>query len=139
MFNIEIREEVSQLYSKSDVLLLAYVFEKFIKVSINKFGINPLFCVSYTWPSGLKFTGINLQTLRYKDLILNLENDLRGGISSVMGDKYVKLDENKTILHVDAKNLYGHSMSEPSLYDEIKTDKIVKLEDLLNTPDDGDF
>ena len=29
-------------------------------------------------------------------------------------------------------------MSEPLLYDEIKFDKNVKLEDILNTPDDSD-
>ena len=51
-FTIKIREELTQLYVKSDVLLLACVFEKFIKVSINEFRINPLYCVSlrgYTW------------------------------------------------------------------------------------------
>ena len=45
-------EELTQLYLKSDVLLLTCVFEKFMKVSVNEFGINPLYCVSlpgYTW------------------------------------------------------------------------------------------
>ena len=45
-FNIENGEELTQIYLKSDVLLLACVFEKFIKVSVNEFDINPLFCVS---------------------------------------------------------------------------------------------
>ena len=40
-FNIKSGEELTEIYSKSDVLLLACVFEKFIKVSINDFGINP--------------------------------------------------------------------------------------------------
>ena len=56
-----------------------------------------------------------------------------------MGDRYVKSDENKKILYVDAHNLFGHSMSEPLPYDEIKFDKNVKLDDLLNTPDDTDI
>ena len=89
---------MTEIYLKSDVLLLACVFEKFIKVSSNKFGINPLYCVSlpgYTWECGLKYTGINLQTLQDKDLILTLENNIRGGISSVMGDRYVQSNENK--------------------------------------------
>ena len=83
---------------KSDVILLADVFEKFIKVSYDQFKINPLYCVSlpgYTWEAGLKYTNIRLQTLQDKDLILLLENNIRGGISSVMGDRYVKSDENK--------------------------------------------
>ena len=50
--DIKNEEEVTQMYLKSDVLLLAYVFEKFIKVSVTEFGINPLYCGSlpgYTW------------------------------------------------------------------------------------------
>ena len=38
-FNFKNGEELTQIYLKSDVLLLACVFEKFIKVSVNKFGI----------------------------------------------------------------------------------------------------
>ena len=140
-FNIKNGEELTYIYLKSDVFLLACVFEKFIKVSVNEFGINPLYCVSslgYTWHCGLKFTGINLQTLQDKDLILLIENKIRGGISSVMGDRYVKSDENKKILYIDAHNLYGHSMILPLPYDEIKFDMNNKLEDILNTPDDSD-
>ena len=37
----------------------------------------------------------------------------------------------------DANNLYVHSMSQPLLYDEIKFDRNVKLEDILNIPDDS--
>ena len=140
-FNIKNVEELTQIYLKSDVLLLACVFEKFIKVSVNEFGINPLYCVSlpgYTWQCGLKCTGINLQTLQDKDMIFLLENNIRGGVSSVMGDRYIKSDENKKILYIDANNLYGHSMSQTLPYDEIKFDKNVELEDVLNTPDDSD-
>ena len=128
---------------KSDVLLLTCVFEKFIKVSVGEYGINPpLYCVSlpgYTWQCGLKYTGINFQTLQNKDMILLLENNIRGGISSVMGDRYVQSDENKKILYVDANNLYGHSMSQPLPFDELKFDNKVKIEDILNTPDDSNI
>ena len=99
-------------------------------------------CVSppgYTWQCGLKNTGINLQTLQDKDLILTLENNTRGGISIVMSDRYVKSDDNKKILYVDAKNLFGHSMSQPLLYDEIKLDRNVKLEEFLTSLDYSDI
>ena len=72
-FNIKNGEELTEICFKSDVLLLACVFEKFIKVSVGEFGINPLYCVSlpgYTWQCGFKYTGINLQTLQDKDMIL---------------------------------------------------------------------
>ena len=142
IIDIKIGEELTEIYLKSDVLLLACVFEKFIKVSINEFKINPLYCVSlpgYTWQCGLKYTGTNLQTLQDKDMILLIENNIRGGISSVMGDRYIKSDEKKKILYIDANNLYGHSMSEPLPYDETKFDNTVKLEDILNTLDDSDI
>ena len=76
--------------------MLTCAFEKFIKVSINEFGINPLCCVSlpgYTWHCGLTYFDIKLQALQDKDMILLLENSVRGGISSVLGNRYVKPDD----------------------------------------------
>ena len=122
--------------------MLTCVFENFMKVSANEFGINPLYCVSltgYTWRCGLKYTGLNLQTLQDKDMILLLENNFRGGISSVMGDRFAISDENKKIKYVDANNFYGHSMSQSIPYVEKKFDKNVKFEDILHNPDDNDI
>ena len=56
-----------------------------------------------------------------------------------MGDRYIKSDKNEKILYIDANNLYGHSMSQYLPYDEIKFDNNIKLEDILNTPDDSDI
>ena len=142
ILNIKNGKELTELYLKSDVILLADVFEKIIKISVEEYGINPLYCVSlpgYTWQCGMKYTDINLQTLQDKDMILLLENNIRGGISSVMGDRYVKSDDNKKILYIDANNLYGWAMSESLPYDEIKLDNNINLEDILNTPDDSDI
>ena len=72
-------------------------------------------------------------------MILLLENKIRGGISSVLSDRYVKSVYNKKLIYADANNLYGHSMPQPLPYDEIKFDKKVKLEDMLNTPDDSNI
>ena len=123
LFVIKSGEKLTKLYCKSDVILLADVIEKFVKVSFEEYVINPLYCVSlpgYTYQCALKYTGIKLQTLQDKDLILLIENNIRGGVSSVMGDRYVKSDENKKILYMDATNLYGHSMSQMLPYDEVE-------------------
>ena len=142
-FNIKDGKELTQLYCKSDVLLLTCVFEKFIKVSQNEFGISPLYFVSlpgYTWACGLKHTNIRLQTLQDKDMILLIENGIRGGISGVMGDRYVKSDENTNIIYVDANNLYGFAMSQALPYDNIKFEtENICIEEILNTPDDSDI
>ena len=98
MFDLKNGEEVTNLYCKSDVILLADVIEKFVEVSFEQYGINLLYCVSLpgnTYECALKYTDFKLQTLRDKDLILVIENNIRGGISSVMGDGYVKSDEIK--------------------------------------------
>ena len=124
------------------MILLPDVFEKFTKVSIIEFGFNPLYCVSlpgYTWQFGLKNTDIKLQTFQDKDLILLLEYNIRGGISSIMGDRYVQSDENKKIFYVDAIIFYGWAMPESLLYEYIKFDRNVKLEEILNSPDDSDI
>ena len=72
-------------------------------------------------------------------MILLLENNIRGVIASVMGDRYIHSDETKKILYIDGYNLYGHSMSQMLPYDELKFDRNVKLEDILNTPDDSNI
>ena len=46
LFNIEDGEELPEIYFKSDVLLLACVFENFLRVSVIEFGNNPLYSVS---------------------------------------------------------------------------------------------
>ena len=93
----------------------------------------------HTWQCGMKFADIKLQTLQDKDLFLTIGNNIRGGISSIMGVTYVKSDENKKILCTDDNNLYDWAMSESLPYDENKFDRYVELEDILNTPDDSDI
>ena len=121
--------------------MLACVFEKFVKVLVKEFGINPLYCVSlpgYTWQGSLKNFDIELQTLQDEDVILLCENNVRGGMSSIMSNRYVKSDGNKkhcistpivymvTICH----NRY-HSMKLNLIQNE-------KLEDILTTNVDSD-
>ena len=142
LFIITNEEVLTNLYFKSDAFLLACVFEELVKVSINEFNINPLYCVSlagYTWQCGLEFTDKKLQTLQDREVLLLIKNNIRGEISSVMGDRYVESDESKKILYIDANYLYGHAMSQTLTYDEIKFDGNVKLEGLLKTPDDSDI
>ena len=101
MFDIKNGEELIRLYCKSGVILSADVIEKIVKVSTEEYGLNSLVCVSlpgYTYQCALKYTDNKLQTLQDKDLILLIENNIRGGILSVMGDRYVKSDEKRKIL-----------------------------------------
>ena len=57
-----------------------------------------------------------------------------------MGDRYVKSDETKKILYMDATNLYGHSTSQPLPYDYGHPDLyMIKLDEILNTSNDSDI
>ena len=87
----------------------------------------------------MKHTDIKIKTLQDKDMILILENNIRGGKSNNMGDRHAQSDENIKLLFVDANKLYGWALSEYLPYDENKFDRNVKLEDILNTPDDGNI
>ena len=74
-----------------------------------------------------------------------MENNIRGGISSVMGDGYVKSNENKKILYMDVTNSYGHSMIQLLPDDEIEmwhshSDLYrKKLEEFLYNPGHSDI
>ena len=94
-------------------MLLADIFEKFIKVSINEFGINPLYHISLpgtTWSNGLKYTKAELELIKNVDLFQMFENGIRGGISGVFGDRYIESDNDTVIVHSDMNNLYGWAM-----------------------------
>ena len=52
-----------------------------------------------------------------------------------MGGRYVRSDDNKKTLYIDANNLYGCAMSQFLPYDEIKLGICVSLEEILITTD----
>ena len=86
MFKIKNREKLTKLYMRRDIVLVTSVFEV---------DINPWNCAclpGFMMRSGMENTGTNLQTLQDKELNLLLEKNFRGGISSVMGDRYLKSD-----------------------------------------------
>ena len=103
---------------------LADFFEKSTEVSIIEFRINPLLCTSLSGFFGVLFYNI------HEDMILLTENIIRAGISCGMGDRYTKSQRSKKILYMDDNILYGWAMSQFLPWNEIKTDEIVKLEDI---------
>ena len=121
------------LYLKTDVLLLADVFEKFIKTSLNYYGLYPCHYFSspgLSWDAMLKMTGIKLDLISDIDMHLFIEKGVRGGISyiskrySKVNNKYMRSydsnEENKFIIYLDANNLYGRAMSRYLPYSQFK-------------------
>ena len=84
--------------------------------------------------------------IKDKHLLLLLENIIRGGCSSGMGDRHVESDENTKLFYIDANNLYGWAMSQylptgnfekPFFPDNYLQEQVV--EDLLKTPKDKEY
>ena len=114
-YKITTPQQLTMLYLKMDVIQLIDIFENFVQTSTEEYGINPLYSFSapgYTWKAGLKLTKIKSDFTKDKHLLLLLENIIRRGISSVMGDRFVGSNENKQILYIDANNLDGWAMSQ---------------------------
>ena len=97
MINITAGIDLTMFCLQMDVLQLDDMFENYVQTSTEELGINPFYSYSapgYTWRAGLKKTKIKLDLLKDKELLLLLESNIRGGFSSVMGDRNVESDEN---------------------------------------------
>ena len=107
-------KELTKLYLKKDVLLLTDIFQNYIDTCKKAYGINPLYLystTSITWKAGLKMTGVKLDYITDDKLRLLLENNMRVGTSSCIGNRYVKRGGRK-IVYEDMNNLFGWSMSQ---------------------------
>jgi hypothetical protein len=112
------------LYLKSDVLLLADVFENFRNVCLKAYNLDP--CHFYTspglaWQACLKMTEVELELLTDPDMYLFVEEGLRGGIS-VISNRFSRTNnpyvpdydpdqETSYVMYLDVNNLYGWAMS----------------------------
>ena len=144
-FNIKTLKNYLKLYNISDVLLLADVFENFQDLCLKNYGLDPVHYYTapgLAWDAMLKTTNINLELLSDVDMLLMIENGIRGGIS-IISNRYGKANNkymkefndsilSKYLMYLDANNLYGCAMSEklPTHGFKWMTDK--ELENLYN-------
>ena len=124
-FRIENMGQYHDLYLKSDVLLLADVFQNFRETCLAYYGLDPCHYVSspgLSWDAMLKMTKINLDLISDIEMQLFIEKGMRGGISYIAhrhtqaNNKYMKnyneAEESSYIMYLDANNLYGWAMSQ---------------------------
>ena len=111
------------MYLKTDVLLLVYVFGKFVATCLNYFRLDPCHYFSspgLRWDAMLKMTGIKLDLILDIDLHLFIEKGMRGGISYI-SKRQGKVDgDNKFIMYWDENNLYSWTMDQPLPYCDFK-------------------
>ena len=117
------------VYLKTDVTLLADVFQTFRRTCMYAYQLDPLHYYTapgLSWDALLKYTGIELELLTDYDQHLFIEKGMRGGIS-MASKRHAKAnnlgvpgyDRNKQhnhIMYYDANNLYGWAMSQPLPY-----------------------
>lgn len=117
--------DYSDVYLKSDILLLADIFENFRYTCLKTYKLDPAHY--YTFPglsfdACLRYTNVHLELLTDPDMLHFFKGSVRGGVStcvcrkSVANNKFVsgydKLQPSKYIMYLDATNLYGYAMSQ---------------------------
>ncbi|XP_055306779.1 uncharacterized protein LOC129571042 [Sitodiplosis mosellana] len=152
-FNIKDLGEYSDLYLKTDVLLLADVFENFRKTCQNIYKLDP--ANYYTAPglsfdAMLRYTNVQLELFTDVDMLMFVERGIRGGISQCSTryiqannkfmDNYNPNKETSYIMYLDANNLYGHSMMQHLPHNNFQwSDVKFDRETILNLKDDADI
>ena len=121
------------LYVQSDALLLADVFENFRDMCLKEYELDPSHFLSLpglAWQACLKKTNVELELLTDYDMLLMVEEGIRGGICHSIhryakaNNKYMKNynnnEESSYIQYLDANNLYGRAMSKKLPVNEFK-------------------
>ena len=141
------------LYLQTDVLLLVDVFENFRQMCLDYYQLDAAHYFTspnLAWDAMLKMTEVDLQLLNDIDMVLMIEQGMRGGVS-VVNKKYARAnnvhvsgyDPTKPttwLTYLDMNNLYGTSMSEPLPEKDfcwLDRSEIDTL-DIMTVPDDAE-
>ena len=105
-------------------LLLADVFKNFREMCLKEYELDPahfLWLPGLAWQACLKKTNVELELLTDYDMVLMVEEGIRGGICHSIhryakaNNKYMKnynnSEESSYIQYLDANNLYGWAIS----------------------------
>ena len=112
------------MYLRTDVLLLADVFEHF-SLCLEYYGLDPAhnFTLSnFAWDAMFLKTGVEIDPVTDQEMYEMIEKGLRGGMCQVspkeakannmhMGEVYDTERPSNYINHLDANDLYGLAMS----------------------------
>ena len=126
-FRIHNLGDYDVLYLRTNVVLLAKVYEAFRETCLEHYKLDPVhFFTSpgLAWKACLKHTGIRLKLLTDPDMLLMFEQGIRGGITQAVRkyaaannpyilDKFDPNEDTTYLQYLDGNNLYGWAMSQP--------------------------
>ncbi|XP_018395378.1 PREDICTED: uncharacterized protein LOC108773902, partial [Cyphomyrmex costatus] len=124
-FFIQTLGEYSDLYLKTDVLLLADVFENFCDSCVARYGLDPAYYYTlpgFTWDAMLKHTGVKFELLTDIDMVMFVERGIRDGLSQcsnryARANKYIPSygpsKQSSYLMYYDVNNLYGWAICQP--------------------------
>ena len=147
VFKLENVGNYHDLYVQSDTLLLADVFNNFRDMCIKEYELDPAHFLSLpglAWQACLRKTNIELELLTDYDMLLMVEEGIRGGIYHSIhryakaNNKYMKTynnnEESSYIQYLDANNLYGWAISKKLPVNGFKwTDNNIIKEEFIKT------
>ena len=135
-FNMKTIKDYHDLYLKTDVLLLADVFENFRTLCLDNYGLDPAHyytAANIAWDALLKKSNIELDCISDENMYMFFEQAIRGGISQVGSQRYAKkVEEKNHLMYIDANNLYGWAMIHKLPYAKFEYMSREELDDLIN-------
>lgn len=114
---METLKEYHDFYLKTDVLLLADVFEDFRNSGMTSYNLDPArywTLPGYSWDCMLKFTDINLELLTDIDMYQFCEKGIRGGVSLIT-HRYAKANNPYLDVEIEKLNKERKENNEPLL------------------------
>ena len=152
VFKLENLGDYRDLYVQNDTLLLADVLNSFRDMCLKEYELDPAHFLSLpglAWQACLRKTNIELELLTDYDMLLMVEEGIRGGIChsthryAKANNKYMKNynnnEESSYIQYLDANNLYGWAMSKKLPVNGFKwTDNNIINEEFIKNYNEND-